>query len=488
VPSDRGTTSWTLLYDLLKFGESIGDINVGAKFQSFSIGAAPAVMTMRSAFPAAATLLAVGLVAAPAAEAAPLAPWIAFYHSAQRPRLVIGDRSALLRVHSGERVTFQWQILKAGRWARIAGARRSTFTVPARLQKASVRVIVTSTRNRRETNVHSNASVPLPPPSVDSRPPAVSISPLPSPYVPSSWAGPNPPSNCQQGDAPTGEGNESSVIELDYCGATLEGLAPLPLPANWTGLDDTQQAFVLLNLERIARGETALLGDSVTLDGYATQGAIDNDDPDPSADVTWLGSNWYGGTDSADAVDGYLYDDGPGSYNLDCTASDSSGCWGHRDNILDESSETDLAVGLADGPNGDSTELFGYQYTDYEFSWAAELAAGYPGGLPAPAPLAVPTVTHLDADATRSVTISANDLDTVTGVYLASLHDPKTFSCTSQTTCTVGLPSALAPNTTYTVYLANSAGLSAATPACVLTTPPPTSPRLIGRTPSHARR
>ena len=29
-----------------------------------------------------------------------------------------------------------------------------------------------------------------------------------------------------------------------------------------------------------------------------------------------------------------MYDDGPGSGNIDCTASSPASCWGHRDNEL----------------------------------------------------------------------------------------------------------------------------------------------------------
>src|ERR1019366_3072418 len=34
------------------------------------------------------------------------------------------------------------------------------------------------------------------------------------------------------------------------------------------------------------------------------------------------------------ANDLWMYDDGPGGPNADCTSSNSSGCWGHRDGIL----------------------------------------------------------------------------------------------------------------------------------------------------------
>jgi hypothetical protein len=35
-----------------------------------------------------------------------------------------------------------------------------------------------------------------------------------------------------------------------------------------------------------------------------------------------------------EAIYFWMYDDGLGSYNIDCTAQNTSGCWGHRNNIL----------------------------------------------------------------------------------------------------------------------------------------------------------
>ena len=46
-------------------------------------------------------------------------------------------------------------------------------------------------------------------------------------------------------------------------------------------------------------------------------------------------SNWAWGTEPAlGSDDGWMYDDGVGGPNGDCTSSNHSGCWGHRDNIL----------------------------------------------------------------------------------------------------------------------------------------------------------
>ena len=52
----------------------------------------------------------------------------------------------------------------------------------------------------------------------------------------------------------------------------------------------------------------------------------------------------------------WMYDDGPGSANVDCTSSDPSGCWGHRHDILWQFSPP---VAMGAGVSGASmTELF----------------------------------------------------------------------------------------------------------------------------------
>jgi hypothetical protein len=44
---------------------------------------------------------------------------------------------------------------------------------------------------------------------------------------------------------------------------------------------------------------------------------------------------------------GWMYDDGPGGFNEECTPSDQSGCWGHRENILaDYGAQPALGIGV----------------------------------------------------------------------------------------------------------------------------------------------
>lgn len=57
-------------------------------------------------------------------------------------------------------------------------------------------------------------------------------------------------------------------------------------------------------------------------------------DPNGPSGTTW-GSNWAGGEASALLADyDWVYDDGPGSPNMDCTNALANGCWDHRRNVL----------------------------------------------------------------------------------------------------------------------------------------------------------
>jgi hypothetical protein len=162
-------------------------------------------------------------------------------------------------------------------------------------------------------------------------------------------------------------------------------------------LPPIEQLFVTVNLERTARGLAPATVLTRSLDKVAQVGAVKDEDPPLSQVPTgplpggghWigLGANWAGGWDNALGSDyGWVYDDGPGSDNGDCTKTDKHGCWGHRDNILGTFStrsrcggaSSELAMGaghVAKGKKyGDSeTELFagvcGRTPTDVVISW-----------------------------------------------------------------------------------------------------------------------
>jgi hypothetical protein len=116
-----------------------------------------------------------------------------------------------------------------------------------------------------------------------------------------------------------------------------EGLPALTLPSNWAQLSPERQLFVVTNLERTARGLPPLSAMASALDQAAEQGASQDTDPPPPNGFPYSqwGSNWAGAVGNPlEAMYFWMYDDGPGSANIDCTPSNQRGCWGHRDNVL----------------------------------------------------------------------------------------------------------------------------------------------------------
>jgi hypothetical protein len=133
-----------------------------------------------------------------------------------------------------------------------------------------------------------------------------------------------------------------------------EHFHPFVLPSNFARLTVDQQLFVLENLERISHGVPPLVGLSPSLAPPAQEAAQKSEDPvfQPiyGAVQVWLppagGSYAFGGAWSGNAVNalgamfGWMYDDGWGgkgnTWNFLCTGPTSSGCWGHRDELLGE--------------------------------------------------------------------------------------------------------------------------------------------------------
>jgi hypothetical protein len=151
----------------------------------------------------------------------------------------------------------------------------------------------------------------------------------------------DPPANVPRTQAMTqacahnaGEQCQGVVLHAIDRARAAEGVGPLALPADYASLTTAQQLFVLADIERMNRGLPGLSGLSSQLDTRAQSAASTNTDPIGPAGFSW-GSNWAGGESSALLADyDWMYDDGPGSPNLDCGHGSSSGCWDHRQNIL----------------------------------------------------------------------------------------------------------------------------------------------------------
>ena len=171
-----------------------------------------------------------------------------------------------------------------------------------------------------------------------------------------------------------------------------EGLPAMVLPGDWGQLSPQEQLFTATNLERTVRGLPALSGMAVALDAAAQSAAAQDTDPSPPAGYPWTswGGNWAANVGNPlEAVYFWMYDDGEGSSNIDCTPTNTSGCWGHRDNILMALACQPCVMGVGLAPtawqgNPSWTELLvdssGPQ--TLEFTWSQVVAdlAGSSGG------------------------------------------------------------------------------------------------------------
>jgi len=162
----------------------------------------------------------------------------------------------------------------------------------------------------------------------------------------------------------------------------LESLPPMILPTNWTGLSAPEQLFVATNLERTARGMVPLSAMTAPLDAAAAQAAAAETDPQPPVGFPWtqFGGNWAGGVlrSPLEALYYWMYDDGLGSSNIDCSSSDPAGCWGHRRALLLPLTCTPCVVGAAWTTTSEQTtstaELIvnARRSSTVDFEWAQE--------------------------------------------------------------------------------------------------------------------
>lgn len=214
------------------------------------------------------------------------------------------------------------------------------------------------------------------------------------------WAGSDPASNFSVGSLPAACQTDptgavcvsASVSYLDQARASL-GQPAYALPSDFASLSAPQQVLVLTNLDRTLYKLPPITGLTDALDQDAAAGVSSDSDPQPST------SDWYGYTSNAAwgnenvvlAYEGWMYDDGPGSGNVDCTSSNPSGCWGHRHDILWEFGAGALAMGAAAGTDNSGAPSYtmllmqgspSYQPV-YTYSWSQAVADGA-GGAPSP--------------------------------------------------------------------------------------------------------
>ncbi len=116
----------------------------------------------------------------------------------------------------------------------------------------------------------------------------------------------------------------------------------LVLPRNYRSLTVGEQTFVITDLERVARGLKPFAGLTRPFNSASHAAAVARVDPNPAIStlrafgVSDFGSNWAGDFGPLASDYDWMYNDGYSSnaINLACLTPQSTGCWGHRDNIL----------------------------------------------------------------------------------------------------------------------------------------------------------
>ncbi len=153
--------------------------------------------------------------------------------------------------------------------------------------------------------------------------------------------------------APTGGICEAAAVAALNRASTSLGLGSYRLPRGFVSLPASRQLLVLANIDRARYGMRQLTGLNADVNSAAAHGMLTDSDPVyPSglpAGAGWT-SNWAGGAPNAlFAYYLWMYDDGYGGGNIDCQAPTSSGCWGHRHNILAFPQAARVAMGAAVG-------------------------------------------------------------------------------------------------------------------------------------------
>ena len=213
----------------------------------------------------------------------------------------------------------------------------------------------------------------------------------------------------------TSAGCIDSVLHNINYARDLEGLGPLVLPSGYaTDLVPTQQ-LIITDEERGDRGLSEFTGIDPVLNTPALTAAGSDSDPVPpnGFDYTTAGSIFALDYTPLGADYAWMYNDGYGGTNLECTSPSDSDCWGHRDNILGPwvttGSQT-ADMGDANTTNGQYTEIFANEVGTAD-SLVDTLT---PSSLPTPSTPAAPDIVQVlpasspDTAAGTPVTIEGN--------------------------------------------------------------------------------
>ena len=162
----------------------------------------------------------------------------------------------------------------------------------------------------------------------------------------------------------TSAGCIDSVLHNINYARSLEGVGPLVLPSSYATDSVAMQELIITDEERGDRGLSEFTGLDPTLDSAALTGAQAHTDPSLPPGYLSGGAIFAQDYTPLGADYAWMYDDGYGGTNLDCTSPGSSGCWGHRDNILGDWTTTGsqtAMMGDASTSGGQYTEIFADQ-------------------------------------------------------------------------------------------------------------------------------
>lgn len=186
-----------------------------------------------------------------------------------------------------------------------------------------------------------------------------------------------------------------------------EGLGPIVLPDDFDRLSVRAQVLAITDVERVDRGLRPVDGLSRSINALARQGAnsdADPDFPDPfGPGRVEANSNWANTNSALLGAFMWLYSDGPGSGNLDCTSAGDDGCWGHRHTMLTDYGNP-VVMGAAVASKSLTEEIIGGDTADpvdVSPTWS-DISGSLTYGV-APANITVTT----DAGSSKRATVTA---------------------------------------------------------------------------------
>lgn len=129
-----------------------------------------------------------------------------------------------------------------------------------------------------------------------------------------------------------------------------QGLSPIRVTGAFWNLTEEEQFFILTDAIRVEEGLPPAVALEPAANSVALAGAKGQTDPTLPTNTAWqgrMGSVWSGGEGAVESLYNFLYQDGYGSDNLDCTTPNAPGCWGHRQVLLDHYGPTPV-MGVAE--------------------------------------------------------------------------------------------------------------------------------------------